>query len=181
MGDEMNKSKLIILLLSVSALFLLTGCFGVDHNFRSVRNDLIRSTGDSFSTDVEFGIGSAGLSLAGMFVKDEDEEASKIIKEVSGVQIGVYKRHRSGLPVKDFHVLDKITERMNRRGYMYIVRSISHGEVTAIYVNKDPDKIVDPIFIISMDDNELNLVDVKGNIERIVEYAVKDKGVNIKM
>ncbi len=171
----MKKSVLVILLFLTP---FLTGCFGVNGYFKSVRNDIIEHLDVNFAEDTEFALGSVTLGIAGWFVP-EDEEASQFLDDIKAVQVGVYKKDISENTRSHYTILEKIDRRMKRHGWHYIVKSCSKDEVSAIYVNKDLERGVKRMFIVSLNNEELVILQIDGNLSRIIETAVHDRGLDL--
>ena len=171
--------KVIFILPVICFSIVLTGCWGVDRDFKSIRNVTLSGCGRDFVTDYEFALGSFELWVAGGIVGivESDEMASKIISCVSGVQIGIYKnKGRSDFQKRG--LLKKIDERMERKGWKYIVKSFEHNEISAVYVNKDYDRMLRELFVVQVEGNEITIVQVSGDIEEIIETAIKEQGLN---
>ncbi len=164
------------------AMFLFTGCFGVDGNFVHVRNDLLSAPGTNFHRDVEFSLGSAGMAIARMAVKydDKDDNAKEILNNVSRVQIGVYKNHNRFIPEERFAFFDKADSKMRSQGWQAIVKNYDKNEMNIIYVIKNDDDKPDKIFVVSLNRKELVMVEVSGNLEKILVAVIKDKGMNFQ-
>jgi hypothetical protein len=171
----MKRTGIILIIFMMP---LLTGCFSVSSYFRDVRSDIIKQVDGEFILDTEFAIGPTLISLAGMFISSEDDpEAKAILRDISNVEIGVYKRvDASG--GSNYRVLQSIDKRMKKHGWRYIVRSCSKDEVSAIYVNRDIDQGINRMFIVSLDNNELAMIQLKGDINHAIETAVHDRGLN---
>ena len=163
----------VILLLSASAFM---GCIGVDSNFREVRSMVMSSTNEKFNKDIEFSVGPVGISLAKLIVKlnDDDEDASVILNNISEVQIGVYKKRYSGKHY-DYSFFRDIDNKMKEADWHFVVRHVEGNELTGIYVKYNDDDI-NKLYVINIEDKELSIVRVKGNLENILTYAIKDKG-----
>jgi hypothetical protein len=171
----MKRSGLILLVL---VLPFLSGCFSVSNYFREVRSDIIENVEGDFILDTEFSIGPSLISLAGMFVdSEEDPEAKQILKDISSVEVGVYKRRFNG-EESNYKLLRRIDNRMQKHGWRYIVKSCSKDEVSAIYINRKLDKGIRRMFIVSMDRNELALIQLKGDLSKAFEVAVHERGLN---
>jgi hypothetical protein len=93
--------------------------------------------------------------------------AEEILSSVSGVQIGIYKNEfHENLPTKK--LLKKIDKQMGKRGWKYIVKSYNYGEMAAVYINKDAEKMLRELYVISIDDDEMVLVQVSGDLEKVI-------------
>ena len=73
----------------IVSMFLFAGCFGVDGNFKQLRNDLLSVQNAGFRKDIEFSLGSTGLALVKAFVNhnNKDDNAKEILRYVSKVPL----------------------------------------------------------------------------------------------
>jgi len=171
--------KKIIIILVITTCISLTGCFAVDNEFKSIRNITLKEYGRNFITDHEFALGSFELWLAEGIVSiaADDEMAEEILSSVSGVQIGIYKnKFHEDLPNKK--LLKKIDNQMEKRGWKYIVKSYNGGEMAAVYINKDAEKMLRELYVISIDDEEMVIVQVLGDLEKVIEAAIREHGIS---
>lgn len=177
----MKDRILIPLSFSVVSIFLFAGCFGVDHNFSSIRNEILSAAGDNFHKDVEFSIGRAGIGIAKIFVKihDENEDAEKILRHVDEVQVGVYKNHYHSMPNDKFDLLESITYKMDHHGWQYIVKNYNRGEVNIVYVMKNSGYKLKKMFVVSLNRNELTMVEITGDLDKVITSIIREKGLGI--
>ena len=175
-------TRFIAAAFGIISMFMFTGCFGVDGNFVHVRNDLLSTPGSDFHRDIEFSLGSAGMAIARMAVKydDQDDNAKEILNNVSRVQIGVYKKHNRFIPEERFEFFNKTDSKMKNHGWQPIVKNYDSNEMNIIYVMKNDDDKPDKIFIVSLNRKELVMVEVHGNLEKILIAVIKDKGMNFQ-
>jgi hypothetical protein len=68
---------------------------------------------------------------------------------------------------------------MSESGWKSIVRSSDTGELTAVYVRKNRAETLDRMFVISMDGDELVLVDVEGDLKEAIATVIREKGMKI--
>ncbi len=178
MKKFLTISPFIIILFS-STLFV--GCFGVDGNFSRLKNKILSFTDNSYYTDVELSIGSFGISIAKIAVKmdDNDQDAREILDNISHVQVGVYKSHKGCTLDNGFQLLQDINSHMNENGWQYVVRSRNNNEVTGVYVKVNNSSELKELFVVSLNRHELTLVEVKGNLDKVLETAIREKGFNL--
>ena len=178
----MNTRILVPLVFSILAVFFFAGCYGVDHNFSNMRNDLLSATGKSFHRDVEFSLGPFSLAVAKVFISfsDDGDDAKEIIKHISKVQIAVYKNDDHILSEDRYSILKNIDDKMCRQGWSYIVKSTHNGEIQTIYVMKDSEERLRKMFVISLNKKELAMVEVGGNLEEALAAVIKEKGLGVQ-
>lgn len=165
-----NKLFVIILL----ALFT-TGCIGVNRSFREVRNHLISNLDENLDKEIELSVGPVGLMLANVFVKfaEDEYQISDMVKQISRVQLSVYNRPEPA--ESNFELLKNITEMMRKKGMKYIVRAKDGDEMSAVFLNGNDEKL-HKLFVVALTDEELVLVEVKGNLNKLIEIAIKQHG-----
>ena len=172
------KTKNIIVTITVIFLALtFIGCIGVDSDFREVKSLVIKSTNEKFHKDVEFSVGSVGLSFARFCVSfdDDNEDAEAILSNISEVQIGIYKNSNFGTLHYGYSFFHDIDDKLQEEDWHNIVKHIDGDELTGIYVKYDDD-CINKMYVINIKNNKLSIIRVNGNLENIITYAIKDKG-----
>ncbi|MFO7444878.1 MAG: DUF4252 domain-containing protein [Ignavibacteriaceae bacterium] len=172
------KNKYLLPAVMLLSVLLLTGCYNVDGEFKSIRNTALKEYGKNFVTDMEFALGSFELWLAEGIVSiaEPDEIAADIIDCVSEVQVGTYLRKGNyEIPTKD--LLKKIDRQMERKGWKFMVKAFQKDEMTAVYINKNAAKMFRDLFIVQIDDEQMTIVQVKGDLRRVIETAIRGKGI----
>lgn len=176
----MKKNRLAIVLISLSSIFFLTGCFGVNGEFKGIRNSVIGSLNGNFHKDIEFSVGSAGLSLAGLFVSfgDTDEPVEEMLDKVKKVQIGIYKYHCDNFETNSFTDLKQLNDDLKDDDWECIVRNRDYNELSSVYVQTDDDSI-NRLLVISLSNDELVIAEIRGRLEQLVEIAIREHGFEI--
>ena len=171
------KHFIIPLIIGLSAL-TFTGCFGVDRDFVKVKSMVMNSVDGDFHKDVEFSVGSVGLSFARLVVSidDNDEDAKMILKNISGAQIGVYKKNHYASDEFKFSLLKDLDKKMLDDDWCGIVKHVDGNELTGVYVKYEDDEI-NQVYVINIDNEDLTIVRVEGDLENLIEYAIKEKGL----
>lgn len=175
------KTKILFLPILLLPLFL-NGCIGINEEFAQIRNEVIRNFGGDFKSEVQFSIGSAGITVSTWFVDAaaEDDIAAEILDDVSSVQVGVYKKLK-GTDKPDMNTLRDIESKMSASGWKSIVKSCDNEELAAVYVRKDSGEILDRLFVISLEDDELVLVEVEGDLKEAISTVIREKGMKINI
>lgn len=178
------KIKSITLIISVSLLlFFLNGCIGVNRQFSEVKDRIMRGLGDDYKTEFQFSVGSAAITISSWFVDlaADQEYADDMLREISSVQVGVYNKVEGSDAKADFGTLQSIDEEMHNNGWKYIVRSVDGNELTAIYLSDDPEEILNKMYIINLSDEELVIIEVNGDLKKVISYAIEEKKFDVKM
>ncbi|MBT8383948.1 MAG: DUF4252 domain-containing protein [Ignavibacteria bacterium] len=174
--------KTKIFLLPILFLFLfLNGCIGINKEFAEIRNKVLNNLDDDFRSEYQFSIGSVGITVSSWFVDaaaDEDLPA-EILEDVSSVQVGVYKKIRSaGSP--SITTLRELENEMLQKGWKSIVKTCDGNELNSIYIRSNSNEMLDRLFMISLNDEELILVEVEGDLKEVIATVIRDKRLNIK-
>lgn len=184
-----NNSRSIILragtlIVSVCCLLTMTGCFGVDGQFKRLRNTVVEGANIDYEVDVEFGIGPMLIGFAKKVVSWSDEPDSEIavdlLSQIKKVQVGVYQLRDFQLDRSE--VRDRMLEMvdyMGRNGYDAIIRNYEDNGGSLIMVKshfEHPEKVKE-VVVLSFDPNELNIVQLRGNVNEIVDVAVREREV----
>ncbi|MBT8385777.1 MAG: DUF4252 domain-containing protein [Ignavibacteria bacterium] len=178
------KTKSIILF-AVITFFLvtLTGCIGVNRQFSEIKNKIMGDLGDDYKTEFQFSVGSSLIHVSSWFVDlaADEEYVDDMIREISSVQVGVYNRIEDATHHTSFSTLNSIDEEMNSNGWKYLVRTIDRNELTTIYISADPEELLKKMFIINLNDDELVIVEVNGDLKKVITYAIEERNFNLKM
>ena len=175
------KTKLFFLLILLLSIFL-SGCIGINGEFAEIRNEVIKNFGREFKSEVQFSIGSAGIIVSSWFVDAAADKdiATDIIHDVSSVQVGVYKKLR-GNDTPNMNTLREIELKMSESGWKSIVKTCDKDELAAVYIRKDRSETLNRLFVISMEDNELVLVEVEGDLKEAISTVIREKGMEINI
>lgn len=181
----MKRSYILIIVFSFLSLSLFNGCLGVNEEFRSLRNTIFSNTDNQFEKEIEFSVGPAGLALAGMFVKFADDEEGRnvgeMIGEISRVQIGIYNNRDRFNNEIDFSFLKEINKQMNKNGWQYIIRAVDHNELAAVYIKTDETENLREAFIITMNNEDLIFANIYGDLNGLIETAIRQNGIHFEM
>lgn len=178
------KIKLIIILVTISLfLVLLTGCIGVNRQFYEVKNKIMGELGDEYKTEFQFSVGSAIINVSSLFVDlaADQEYIDDMLREISSVQVGLYSRVKSTENKPDFSMLNSIDEEMSNNGWKYIVRTFEKDEFTTIYISNDPKELLQKMYVINLNDDELVIIEVNGDLKKVITYAIEERSFNLKM
>ena len=178
------KTKSIILLVAISFfLVTLTGCIGVNRQFSEVKNKIMGELGNNYKTEFQFSVGSALIHVSSWFVDlaADQEYVDDMLREISSVQVGVYNRIEGTKHKSDFSTLNLIDKEMSSKEWKYIVRSSENDELTAIYISSDPEELLKKMYVINLSNEELVIVEVNGDLKKVISYAIEERNFNLKM
>jgi hypothetical protein len=178
------KIKRLTLILSVSLLLLsLNGCIGVNRQFSEVKNNIMGAVGNNYKTEFQFSVGSSAITISSWFIDlaADEEYIDEMMREISSVQVGVYNIVEGSAAGSNFATLQAIDEEMNNKGWNYIVRSADGNELTAIYLSDDPGELLNKMYVINLNDEELIIIEVNGDLKKVISYAIEEKEFNIRI
>ena len=178
------KIKSITLMVSVSLLlFFLNGCLGVNSQFSEVKDKIIGGLGNDYKTEFQFSVGSEAITISSWFVDlaADQEYADDMLREISSVQVGVYNIVEGSDAETNLGMLQSIDKEMNINGWKYFIRSVDGNDVTAIYLSDDPNQILNRMYIINLSDEELVIIEVNGDLKKVISYAIEEKEFDLKM
>lgn len=174
--------KIKLFFLSFTLLLTLNSCIDVNEEFVNVRNKVIKNFGDDYKSEVQFSLGSVGITVSSWMVNtsENDELASDILADVSSIQVGVYQKFK-GSSTLDISTLHDIEKNMLESGWKSIVMSSEDNDLSAVYVRKNPNEILNRLFIINYDGEELVLIEIEGDLKEAVSTVIREKGMKINI
>ena len=176
----MKKINLIIV--TLAAAVLLSGCIAVDGYFKNVRNKVFSSVDGSFDKEVEFSFGAAMLTLSSVAVNfsDAPEFTDDMIRKIDRVQIGVYRNNDRRNFRPDFASIKNITDELKEDGYDFIVRSVNHDDLVLVTVKSDEYKIRE-MFVVALSDEEMVMTQIFGDLDELMEIAIREQGFDVEV
>ena len=171
--------KLFLVLLLGS--FTLTGCIGVNRSFRSIRNHILSNVSVDYEREIEFSIGPAGIFLASMFISfaETEENVDDMLRQISRVQIGVYKNENRDKLSAGFSLIKSLSKNMEERGWTFIVRSMKEDEAAAVFIRTQAADEITQVFVIAIQEEEMVLAEVHGDLSDLIEIAIREHGLNL--
>jgi len=178
----MKTKTNFIILLAISVIILLPGCIGVNRQFSEVKDRIIGKLGDEYKTEFQFSVGSVGITISSWFIDfaAREEYVDDMMREISSVQVGVYNRVEGSDTKADYSTLESINEEMDSRGWKYIVRFVDGDELTAIYISAERDAMLKKMYLINMNKDELVIIEVNGDLKKVISYVIEEKSFKIK-
>ena len=179
----MMSSRIFIYTIIFFLLILLIGCIGVNRQFGEVKDKIIGELGNDYRTEFQFSVGSSAITISSWFIDlaANEEYIDDMMREISSVQVGVYNRVEGSDAKANFGTLQSIDEEMNNKGWKYIVRSADNEELTAIYLSDDPEELLNKMYVINLSDEELVIIEVNGDLKKVISYAIEERKFNLKM
>ncbi len=178
------KIKSITLIIAVTLLlFFLTGCIGINRQFSEVKDKIMGELGNDYKTEFQFSVGSSTITISSWFIDlaAEQDYIDDMMREISSLQVGVYYKVEGSNAKANLGTLQSIDEEMNNKGWKYIVRSIDNEELTAIYLSDDPEEILNRMYVINLSDDELVIIEVNGDLKKVISYAIEERNFQFDM
>lgn len=176
------KTTIKLLIITLAASFLLGGCIAVDGYFKNVRNKVFKSVEGDFHKEVEFSLGAAAITLSTVAVSlsDAPDFTDDMLRKIDRVQIGVYKNLDWRRYKPNFNSLRAITSDLKEDGYEFIVRTIDRDEMVAVMVKSDDYRIKE-MFVVAVNDEELVMTQIFGDLDELIEIAIREEGFNVEV
>jgi hypothetical protein len=169
----------LIVLVSLS----FTGCLGVNGEFRTVRNHVLRNIDMDVNRNIELSIGPALISFASLFVSfaETDEPVDEMMRQVKRVQVGVYEVQEVYDAKVSSSVVTELTDLMSEKGWKYIVKSRDRNEIATVFVRSEEVDELSEMFVVAVSDQEVVFVHIEGELEDLIEIAVREHGLGIQV
>ncbi|MDZ7379733.1 MAG: DUF4252 domain-containing protein [candidate division KSB1 bacterium] len=167
------------LLLAFACTFIF-GCAGVDGNFCRVRDLVVQSIGTrEVVTEFQIGLGPGLLWLGGTAARlaSGEDEAAGLLLDIHAVQVGVYRLR--GEVTDAGRTPAALVRRLAKRGYEPIVKVCDKGEATLVFARMRKERL-QALLVVAIDGEELVLAEVRGRLERVVQEAVRNRGLRTK-
>jgi len=179
----MNTSRIFIYIITLFLLILFTGCIGVNRQFGEIKNKIMGDLGNDYKTEFQFSVGSTAITVSSWFVDlaANEEYIDDMMRAISSVQVGVYHKVEGSYAKANFSTLQSIDEEMHNKGWKYIVRSIDNEELTAIYLSDDPEEILNKMYVINLSNEKLVIVEVNGDLKKVISYAIEERNFQVGM
>ena len=160
-------------LLSILVLVKLTACMSFsDRSFRPTRDSIAEQLPEiTLKKEFALSIGNGMLGLLNVVTLDEAD-----ISDLDHVQVAVYNVESGGQTV-DFGAVD-FSETLRSRGahlhWETVVKVRDEDEQVWVLVGMDLERdTLDAVSVFVLDSNELVLINVDGNLNRMIEFALQ--------
>ncbi len=177
----MEKLKALLPFFFLLFAFSAAGCFGVDGDFKKVRNGVFNFLHpEDVDREFEYSVSNFEVYLVQKLasISDKTIDIELMLSKISNVQIGVYnlekgEDNRTGQ-------LKSITKYFKEIGWSDLVKSVDKNNCSMVFVNLDDDEAIRELFVINSDDEELVLVRVRGKLTQLAELMIKNRGTHKK-
>ena len=109
---------------------------------------------------------------------DIDPEVKQYIKDIHKIQIGVYNLHE--VRDKPLTIPITIAKRLAQKGYEPMVKTRKKDRIVWIMTQIRGTKLTS-MYLVSLEREELVLLEIQGQLERLIEKAIRDHGFNKKI
>ncbi|GAB5519096.1 MAG: hypothetical protein RhofKO_13470 [Rhodothermales bacterium] len=156
---------------------MISGCF-YSREISQTRHDLERTYPDlELDQQVVFSMGPLGLRtvgwIAGFVPEEEAQMASRYVREIQRVKVGVYEVDRIG-DLRDFDPAS--LRRFERGGWEVAARIHEDDELVWVMYRERHDTVRD-LYVVVLDGDELVLARVQGRLNRLMEQVMQDHTV----
>lgn len=172
------KRSLFGLAASLSLASLLAGCGG-SPTVSEVRWELERHFPEArFEPEEHVHLGRFTMGLLHGVVRlaahdKDDREGVEVFRQIHAVDVASYKVHN--LPSLDGLAADPRFDReLRRHGWSQLVRTHEANESTWVYVRGTEEGVLDNLFVVSLERDELTLVRVDGRLDRMIAMAMAE-------
>ncbi len=179
----MKRNKLLLIISIIFILLSFSGCVGITGEFGELRNKIIERFGDNYESEFQISFGSVEVTISSWFIDfaANEDKVDEMIREIDNVQFGVYQKIKNSGTSPTYKSLISIENEMKSNGWKPIVRSVDNGELNAVFVRSNPKEILNRIYVISYSDEELVLIEVEGDLKKVISYAIEKKEFDIKI
>ncbi|HET9211089.1 MAG TPA: DUF4252 domain-containing protein [Thermoanaerobaculia bacterium] len=173
------KRSLVGLAVLLSLASLLAGCGG-SPTVSEVRWELERRFPQArFEPEEHVHLGRFTMGLLHGVVRlaaahDEDgREGAEIFRQIHSVDVASYKVHN--LPALDGLAADtRFARELKAHGWSQLVRTHEENESTWVYVRGGEDGVLNNLFVVSLEKDELTLVRVDGRLDKMIAMAMAE-------
>ena len=162
----------------LSLASLLAGCGG-SPTVSEVRWELERRFPEArFEPEEHVHLGRFTMGLLHGVVRlaahdEDDREGVEVFRQIHAVDVASYKVHN--LPSLDGLAADPRFDReLRKHGWSLLVRTHEANESTWVYVRGTQEGILDNLFVVSLERNELTLVRVDGRLDKMLAMAMAE-------
>lgn len=153
-----------------------TGCVMHARSLERTRLDIEKQLpGARFDSQMKLTLGRMSLGLAKKIVRwaNADEPELAVLRDIHRVELAIYRTERLP-PVRDGGFSIPRAARLSERGWETVVESI-HDDGAVWVMARGENKPVEEILVGALDDDELVLVKVRGDVERMLQ-RLHDEG-----
>lgn len=171
-----------LLIATLAASVLLSGCIAVDGYFKNVRNKVFSSVNGDFQKEMEFSFGAAAITLTSVAVSfsDAPEMTDDMLRKIDRIQIGIYKNRDWRNFKPNFNSLREITADLRDDGYEFIVRSVGRDEMVAVMVKTSSERLKE-MFVVAVNDEEMVMTQIFGDLDELIEIALRSEGFGVEL
>jgi hypothetical protein len=157
-------------------VILFTGCLTTNEfNYieRSIKKEISPA---KIKTKFKFAFGPISLSTARFIANftHDGQEASKYLKEIQRVQVGVYEIHETEKS-SQLRIPRKVEQKLEKLGWEMFIRVKEKDKHVNLFY-KQINKHVSGLYVIVLEADEMVIVEVLGNLEQIIEQAIQEHG-----
>jgi len=156
------------------------GCVNNEFNYieRSLRRQLEPA---DLKTNFKLSLGPISMSAIRGIVSftDADQMAIKHLKNIRKVQVGVYELHDGNVENIKLEVPANAVSKLKKLGWEVFVR-VKEKDESVVLLYKDLGRNYGSMYVLTINESEVVIVEVVGNLENIIEEALDKKSFSHK-
>jgi hypothetical protein len=153
------------------------GCGGEPPSAETVRAHIERQApGARFRRDSRIRLGRLTLGLARgvlRLVEPGDRDAHRVLSSVDRLEVATYEVE-SLPPLGGLEIPPRLATLLARGGWVPMVKTRDEDGRTWVYYREDDRGSIRNLYIVELDSVELTIIDLAGNLDRIVAEMVAD-------
>lgn len=169
-----------ILILSAFLGLICTGCTNSEFNLieRSIQHQ-IRPADMKTQFKCSFGPLSMSTIRGIVSLTDADDVAKQQLKNIRKVQVGVYELSKKDDEAIELSVPGQVIDKLQKSGWELLVR-VKERDESVVILFKELKRGKVSLYVVSLDYDEVVIVEVVGNLDHILDEALKEKHRDIK-
>ncbi len=178
----MKKPETLLPLFLLLFAFFAAGCFGVDKDFKKVRNGVFKSlSAEDVDKEIEYSASSFEVYILQKLasISDKTIEIELMLSKISNVQIGVYNlQSRNDDPPASISRIDKF---FADKGWSSLIKSKSNNNCVLVYLNLESPDSINELFIVNAEEDEIVILRLEGKLNKLAELLIKNRGLSKKL
>jgi len=173
----MKRITIFLICIICLPLLMITSIGLADYLSTDIREEILGTLKPmEFEKLISFNLGKGSMlfikgivSFAGDSVEDEDID---ILDSLKDIKVGIYES-REVVSEKSFNALGNIRGLLEDRGWDLLIKAHESDEYVLVFYQIE-DEFLDSLLVIVLEDNELVIVEMSGDLERIIENSLRD-------
>ena len=162
-----------------SIILLLFGGCNTSDEFNNIEEAISKQIHPAILvSEIKFGlVGSLAPARVMSAFGDATQEADEFLKEVKGVQVGVYKIHNIE-ESNSFKFSNKVDKCLIEKGWEPFVHVRKRNKENVSLFYRQLSESIASIYVLALKHDELFIVEINGNLDKILEKAICERRVS---